>query len=254
METIQADERLLDIPGKIILLANISLIIQQFPFQPEARPSWPSLVFSLHSMYNSALPGEYLELSLPTLPTPPSSTENSSGQFVPMQETKQTRQMKNESLMPIIPSVGELSSTNPGSVPNNISPAITSTHINLTNQARYQKSLSTNRRSNGSDTIRQYTTDRGIPGNDRQKLSLYLDVSPKEISESVPLTHKTRSYSETAYKAPTAGFSINKTYSSESGYGTTTRYSIGSDRDRMCCKCGHAEGEDEVFYLEGEEV
>jgi hypothetical protein len=95
--------------------------------------------------------------------------------------------------------------------------------------------------------------------NDRPKLCLDFNVPP---NDSLPLTHKTnilcvkaqRSYSETAYKASTSGFSLGKTCSSESGYGTTTRYSMGSERDKMCCKCGHAEGEDEVFYLEGEEV
>ena len=145
METIQAYERLLDIPGKVIFSDNSYLIIQQFAFQPEARPSLPSLVFSLHSMYNSALPGEYLELSLPT---PPSSTENSSGQFIPRQVTKQTRIIHNEYLTP----------TNPASVTNNSSPPVTSTSDSMTNHARYEINLSTNSRSNGSDTIGQ------IPG------------------------------------------------------------------------------------------
>jgi hypothetical protein len=256
MEIIQAYERLLDIPGKIILSDNISLIIQHFAFQPEARPNWPNLVFSLHSMYNSALPGEYLELSLPTLPTPPSSTENSSGQFVPMQVTKQARQMNNEYLTPKVP--GELSSTNPGSGPKNSNLAVTSTYGSMTT---HKINLLTNRRSNGSDTIGQYTTCREMPVNDRPKLSLDFDVPPNEICESLPLTHQTnilcvkaqRSYSETAYKASPSEIYFGKTCSSESGYGTT-RYSMGSDQDRACCKCGNAEVEDEVFYLEEEEV
>jgi hypothetical protein len=221
METIQDYEGLLDISG-IIFSDNIFTIIQQFSFQPEARPSWPSLVFCLHSMYNSALPGEYLELSLPTLPTPPSSTENSSGQFIPMQVTEQARQINNEYLTPKLPGVGE---------------------------------YSPNQRLNTSDTIRQYTPDEGMEVNDRPKFSLDFNVPP---NDSLPLAHQTnilcvkaqRSYSETAYKASPSEIYFGKTCSSESGYGTT-RYSMGSDRDRMCCKCGHAEGEDEVFYLEG---
>ena len=110
-----------------------------------------------------------------------------------------------------------------------------------------------------SDTIGQYTPDKGMQVNQSQKICLDFNVPP---NDSLPLTHKTnilcvkaqRSYSETAYKASKSELSFGPTCSSESGYGTTTRYSMGRDIDRMCCKCGHAEGEDDVFYLEDEEV
>ena len=163
------------------------------------------------------------------------------------QVSEKTSQVNNEYLTPKVPGVCELSSTNPGSVPTNSRPAVTST-----NHARYQKDLLTNQSLNGSDTLGQYTPDRGMAVNDRPKLSLDFDVPPNEISESLPLTHNTRSYSETTYKASPSEFSLGKTCSSESGYGTTTRYSMASDPDGMCCKCGHAEGEDGVFLSGGE--
>ena len=48
---------------------------------PEARPGWPQLITSLLGLYNDTLPGEYLELSHTSLPTPPSSPENTGDQF-----------------------------------------------------------------------------------------------------------------------------------------------------------------------------
>ena len=45
--------------------------------QPDSRPSWTELVDQLLSLYHSTLPGVYLDLALPSIPTPPSSAENS---------------------------------------------------------------------------------------------------------------------------------------------------------------------------------
>ena len=45
--------------------------------QPDSRPSWTELVDQLLALYHSTLPGVYLDLALPTIPTPPSSAENS---------------------------------------------------------------------------------------------------------------------------------------------------------------------------------
>ena len=49
----------------------LSLIIQA-----AYRPDWARLVTSLHSLHSRTLPGVYLNLSLPYIPTPPSSPEN----------------------------------------------------------------------------------------------------------------------------------------------------------------------------------
>ena len=50
--------------------------------QPSNRPDWSRLVTSLHSLHARTLPGVYLNLSLPSIPTPPSSpeTENNNGE------------------------------------------------------------------------------------------------------------------------------------------------------------------------------
>jgi len=45
--------------------------------KPDSRPSWTELVDQLLSLYHSTLPGVYLDLALPSIPTPPSSAENS---------------------------------------------------------------------------------------------------------------------------------------------------------------------------------
>ena len=45
--------------------------------QPDSRPSWTELVDHLLALYHSTLPGVYLDLALPSIPTPPSSAENS---------------------------------------------------------------------------------------------------------------------------------------------------------------------------------
>eukprot|EP00092_Neocalanus_flemingeri_P109026 GFUD01140067.1.p1 GENE.GFUD01140067.1~~GFUD01140067.1.p1 ORF type:complete len:268 (-),score=68.18 GFUD01140067.1:245-1048(-) len=46
--------------------------------EPSSRPLWSGLVLSLLSLYHQTLPGVYLELALPYIPTPPSSPESSS--------------------------------------------------------------------------------------------------------------------------------------------------------------------------------
>jgi len=43
--------------------------------QPGLRPSWSQLVSSLQSLHSRTLPGLYLQLALPSIPTPPSSPE-----------------------------------------------------------------------------------------------------------------------------------------------------------------------------------
>ena len=43
--------------------------------QPSHRPDWSRLVTNLHSLHARTLPGVYLNLSLPSIPTPPSSPE-----------------------------------------------------------------------------------------------------------------------------------------------------------------------------------
>ena len=58
-----------------------SIIKTCWMYQPEARPSWSSLITSLLQLYNETLPGEYLELTNHSLPTPTSSTETSADQF-----------------------------------------------------------------------------------------------------------------------------------------------------------------------------
>merc|ERR1719348_2358765 len=50
-------------------------------YHPETRPGWPHLISSLLQLYNDTLPGEYLVLSHHSLPTPPSSNENTGDQF-----------------------------------------------------------------------------------------------------------------------------------------------------------------------------
>ena len=93
-------------------------------------------------MYNKALPGEYLELLLPTLPTPPSSTENSGQQSLPTpnvntpQNTMPTNVRSKEYLLPKESSktyidhiyvsdncVTPPSNPSPGSAPTNHHPA-----------------------------------------------------------------------------------------------------------------------------------
>jgi len=50
--------------------------------EPSSRPSWSDLVSSLHSLYHQTLPGVYLDLALPNIPTPPSSPENSHNPYI----------------------------------------------------------------------------------------------------------------------------------------------------------------------------
>jgi len=51
--------------------------------QPHSRPSWDELVNSLLNLYHETLPGVYLDLALPYIPTPPSSPESSSSVLSP---------------------------------------------------------------------------------------------------------------------------------------------------------------------------
>ena len=60
-----------------------SIIKTCWMYQPEARPTWSHLISSLLQLYQDTLPGEYLELASHSLPTPPSSTENTGDQFQP---------------------------------------------------------------------------------------------------------------------------------------------------------------------------
>jgi len=50
--------------------------------EPSSRPSWSVLVSSLLSLYHQTLPGVYLDLALPYIPTPPSSPESTSSVFL----------------------------------------------------------------------------------------------------------------------------------------------------------------------------
>ena len=60
-----------------------SIIKTCWMYQPEARPTWSHLISSVLELYQDTLPGEYLELANHSLPTPPSSTENTGDQFRP---------------------------------------------------------------------------------------------------------------------------------------------------------------------------
>ena len=117
-------------------------------YQPEARPSMSSLACSLLSMYNAALPGEYLEMMRPALPTPPSSTENSSHQFIPTppqfipseyRTADQTSDKKDASAIRLTLPTNH----RPRSPPNNHRPA-DNTHSDLTTHAGYHNRQGTN--------------------------------------------------------------------------------------------------------------
>jgi len=58
---------------------NLYCVIKDcWSYQPEGRPTWQTLVATLRSLYNQALPGTYLELlSAVSHPTPTSSPETS---------------------------------------------------------------------------------------------------------------------------------------------------------------------------------
>merc|ERR1719319_2175863 len=58
-----------------------SVMSRCWSYQPELRPTWSSLVSELHMQHLQTRPGEYLELSPPTLETPPSSPESSAFSF-----------------------------------------------------------------------------------------------------------------------------------------------------------------------------
>jgi len=45
--------------------------------KPSARPTWTQLVDGLLCLYHETMPGVYLDLALPSIPTPPSTAENS---------------------------------------------------------------------------------------------------------------------------------------------------------------------------------
>ena len=45
--------------------------------KPSSRPDWTQLVDNLLCLYHKTMPGVYLDLALPSIPTPPSSLENS---------------------------------------------------------------------------------------------------------------------------------------------------------------------------------
>ena len=55
-----------------------TVMTECWSYQPCRRPSWSCLVSRLRSLYNSVLPGTYLELLASTVPnTPQSSPDNS---------------------------------------------------------------------------------------------------------------------------------------------------------------------------------
>ena len=110
-------------------------------------------------MYNDALPGEYLELLLPTLPTPPSSTENSGQQIIQTLEvhtTQNTMPQNIRSIEYLLPKessksykdyiyvsdnqVTPHSNQSPGSSPTNHRPADIF-HSDLTRPAGHQNRL-----------------------------------------------------------------------------------------------------------------
>merc|ERR1719233_323383 len=146
-------------------------------YQPEARPSWRSLVTSLHKMYNAALPGEYLDVSVPTLPTPPSSTETSAEQFLPTNNQQlHTNDRTDKKLKSF------------DTEPNTRTNSISTTYIQEVSQA--------------------YDTNKN-----------YVKVESEISYDTPPRRSRVRTLS-----------------------------SVGSYK--VCNRCGHEEGEDEVFYAE----
>ena len=244
-------------------------------------------------MYNAALPGEYLELSLPTLPTPPSSTESSSNQFIPTHNTLPDRHnsiSEKKILNYLIPrhnsdthekvtgitytTVPPHNNHHPGSPPTNHHPA-DNPHSDQTIPAVYQNRLFANQ---GWDTNDTGQFKRRHTFNQETSVSTNAYVRPRNFSEACPNemqkmpTFKTnqviynenvttsingtmamRSYSDSSYVTNTTNITSEKRGSSESGYGTTTRSSVSSDKDRLCYKCRHVSDNDDVFYKEEEE-
>ena len=186
-------------------------------YQPEARPSMSSLACSLLSMYNVALPGEYLELILPTLPTPTSSAKNSSHQFVPTPHIMPSQFIPNEYLTPnhvTIPS-----NHSPGSPPNNHRPAA-NTHSDLTTHAGYQNRLGTNVRWDMDKRRCLFSKEDSVISSDSSEDNLI------EMCEMLPLEKNLRSDGDTSK------LYVSHRGSSESGYGT--RSSVFSEKDRLC--------------------
>ena len=221
-------------------------------------------------MYNAALPGEYLELLLPTLPTPPSSTENSKHQFIPTPKYAMPEQVRtNDYLLPkeisdnykdhIYVSDNCLtppSNQSPGSVPTIHRPADI-IHSDLTAPAGHQNRLFTNLGWGMYELPSQDTFQNIETFNSMENSRMLSEVKPLEICEMLSLQkcsvlkdiRKKRSYSESSNKVP-----LSKRVSSESGYGTTTtRSSVSSEKDRLYHKCRHASDNDDVFYTEEEE-
>ena len=202
-------------------------------------------------MYNSALPGEYLELSLPSLPTPPSSTENSGEQFLP--SPMQARQVPDGYLRPRVQSVG----VRPSYIraPRHAEPA----ENMLSAMTSFSVHPTAHHPDNVMETRMRPSTGQDMDEDDMFQSSYHSDtiqeVLPLDFNRNRSFKRKQRSQSESAYHAAaTSHHSFGKTGSSESGYGTATHLSsVTSDRDRPCGRCGHLEtGDDEVFVEEQE--
>ena len=226
-------------------------------------------------MYNAALPGEYLELLLPTLPTPPSSTENSGQQFIPTQKYAMPEQVRtNDYLLPKEISdtykdhiyvsdncVTPPSNQSAGSAPTNHCPADI-IHSDLTAPAGHQNRLFTNMGWGMNELPSQDTFHNIETFNSMENSRMLSEVKPLEICEMLSLQkcsilkdiRKKRSYSESSYNSLPNKVPLSKRVSSESGYGTTTtRSSVSSEKDRLCHKCRHSSDNDDVFYTEEEE-
>jgi len=53
------------------------IMMKCWQHEPTSRPSWSELVYNLHSLFDRTLPGMYLSVDLPLVPTPPSTPGSS---------------------------------------------------------------------------------------------------------------------------------------------------------------------------------
>jgi len=67
-----------------------SMMRECWQFEPSKRPSWSELVNALLNLYDQTLPGVYLDLTLPIIPTPPSSPESTSSSVFSHSSTRTT--------------------------------------------------------------------------------------------------------------------------------------------------------------------
>ena len=198
-----------------------------------------SLVSSLLSMYNTALPHEYLELVVPTLPTPPSSTENSvptqwgGHEYLAPKEANETN--KDQIYVPD-------SRVTVGSLPDNYHPAVTA-HSDLTAPAGYQNSVCGNM---GHTMNKTHNHHNSHLINSLQNINDICKASP---TDGVAMIGNTMLPSTSRiYSGSYRGVLVSRV-STESGYGTT-RSSVESEKEKMWCKCRYGAENDDVFFDE----